>query len=66
MSFYRTKDTSAGLAVIFILLWLAAAGGWIANLVKIFVSAGDPITGFFIVRCIGVIAAPVGVVLGYL
>lgn len=50
----------------FFAFWLAAVVGWIANIVKIFWAAGDPITGWFIARCVGVFLAPVGAVLGRL
>ena len=49
------------------LFWLVivilGAGGWIANVCKII--AGDNTTVLFIARCIGVIAAPLGAVLGF-
>ena len=53
---------NAGAMVAF---WLAAIGGWIANVAKIAGSVGEPLAGLFIFRCIGVLAAPVGAVLGY-
>ena len=43
----------------------AVIGGWIANIVKLFGIASDPLTGMFILRCVGVFFAPVGAVLGY-
>ena len=63
-----TKYSNTGVvsATAFLLLLLAAAGGWVANIVKIFATAGDPITAWFIIRVVGVFAAPVGAVLGYL
>lgn len=62
----RSVKVSGTAAGFLILLWLAAAGGWIANIVKIFGTADDPITAFFIIRCVGVFAAPLGAVLGFL
>jgi hypothetical protein len=47
-----------------ILLMLSAAAGWILNIVQICSSANDPITGMFIVKCIGVLIGPLGAVLG--
>ena len=43
-----------------------AVCGWIANIVKLCSSFSDPLTGMMIARGIGVIFAPLGVVLGYL
>lgn len=54
------------LQMIVVCLWLLAAGGWIANIVKIFAIMNDPITGMFILRIVGIFVAPVGAVLGYL
>lgn len=44
----------------------AAFIGWIMNIVTIFHTAGDPITGMFIVRCIGIIVGPIGAILGWI
>ena len=52
-------------ALVGILLFLAAAGGWIANLVKIIGMINGDVTAMLIVRIVGVFAAPVGAVLGY-
>ena len=40
-------------------------GGWIANLVKIFLT-DDILTGEFVLRIIGVFAVPLGAILGFL
>jgi len=53
-------------ALVMLIFWLAAIGGWVANIVKIFWSAGEPLTAIFIIRCVGVFAAPIGAILGYL
>lgn len=63
---HSNDNTNAGLGLLIILLWLVAAGGWIANVVKIFGSLSDPITAFFIARVAGVFLPPVGAVLGFL
>lgn len=44
----------------------AALIGWIMNIVTIFHTASDPITGMFIVRCIGIIVGPIGAILGWI
>jgi hypothetical protein len=51
--------------LIFIAIWLAAIVGWVMNIVTIFHTATDPVTGIFIFRCVGVVVAPVGAILGY-
>lgn len=48
------------------LFWLTAIGGWIANIVKIFGSSFDPLTAIVVLRCIGIIVAPLGAVLGFI
>ncbi len=52
--------------MIVVCVLLLGVGGWIANIVKIFAIMNEPITGMFILRIVGVFAAPVGAVLGYL
>jgi hypothetical protein len=54
------------IAAVFILtLWLAAIGGWIANIVKFVGMMDGGVTTMFIARIVGVVAAPLGAVLGY-
>lgn len=54
---------------IFALAWLALAvaafAGWVMNIVTIMHTDGG-INALFIVRCIGIIVAPLGAVLGYI
>lgn len=64
--FDATEPLAYGAVGLFILFWLLAIGGWIANIVKIFGAAADPVTAFFVLRCVGVFLAPVGAVLGFL
>ena len=62
--------TGAGAAIagfLFVIaLWIAAAVGWIWNIVKIVGDINDPITTLLIARFAGVPIAPLGIVLGYL
>ena len=44
---------------------LACLYGWGANLVKLIAGIDDPITALFLMRIVGVFAAPLGVILGY-
>jgi hypothetical protein len=39
--------------------------GWVANVVQIVATINHPITGLFILKCVGVLVAPLGVVLGW-
>lgn len=50
------------IAILFVLL---AAGGWIANIVKIIGTGFSDFNGMLIARCIGVFIAPLGSVLGF-
>lgn len=63
-----TVSGNLGIAgsLMFIAFVIAAIGGWVANIVKLFYTLNDPITGMFIARCFGVFAAPLGAILGYM
>ena len=58
--------------LVMIVIWAVAVVGWILNVVKIVKTlkvkeeTPKPVTPMFIARCIGVIAAPLGVILGYM
>lgn len=54
--------------VIWGVIVIASIGGWVANVVKLFGMLGDHIevTGMLVMRIIGVFAAPIGAILGYL
>jgi hypothetical protein len=42
------------------------AGGWIANLVKLISVATDQgVTAMFVLRLIGLVAWPIGIILGF-
>jgi hypothetical protein len=66
MAKYRAANIGAGASIFFGLIWIAAIGGWIANIVKIFYSAAEPITALFVLRCVGIFVAPLGSILGFL
>ena len=52
--------------IIPLLIGLAAVYGWIANIVKIVYTLGDPtITPMLVARIIGAFVAPIGAVLGF-
>ncbi len=65
----RKSDFDFGgcLTVLFVCtLVVAAGGGWGFNIVKLFMMANEPLTGMFILRCVGVFFFPLGIILGYL
>lgn len=55
--------------LLFILVLLGIVGvglvGWVKNVVMLFHSSFDPLTGVVVLRAIGVIVAPLGAVLGF-
>lgn len=55
-----------GLGVI--ALWLAGVIGWVMNLMQIVALATSvaPVTTMFIIKCVGVLIAPVGAFLGWI
>jgi hypothetical protein len=67
--FEPSKQTSQvnafGEAIITIIL-LVSVVGWVGNIVQIAMALTDPLTGLFLVKCIGVFLAPLGVLLGWI
>lgn len=65
----KLESTFIGAGIIFMLMYitliLAGIYGYVSNIINIAHSLGDPITGMFIARLVGVIAFPLGAVLGY-
>lgn len=39
--------------------------GWVMNIISVIHTVSDPITGMFILRCLGIIFAPLGAILGW-
>ena len=68
MTRYRSSDNGIviGLIAIWGIVFLAAAYGYIMNVVKLFEVVNDPLTGMEIARGIGVFALPLGAILGFL
>lgn len=52
--------------LIFLMVWVLGTGGWIANIIKLIGMDLEPITMLLILRVIGIIAAPLGAVLGFI
>lgn len=46
-------------------LFLIAAGGWVANVVKMLSELSDPVTGLFLARIAGIFMVPLGSILGF-
>lgn len=44
---------------------IAGLVGWVMNIINVVGMINDPITGMFILRCVGILLAPLGAVLGY-
>lgn len=51
--------------LIYVLVIIVGGIGWILNIVDIVSMTSEPITGMFILRCVGVLCFPLGAVLGY-
>jgi hypothetical protein len=54
-----------GILIAWILIMLIACVGWILNIVSIFNSSFDSLTGILVLRVIGVFLAPIGAILGF-
>jgi uncharacterized membrane protein YqhA len=68
MASYRgTSDTPLPVAIIILTLFAAGFIGWVMNIIKIVGSIGqNDLTVMFVARCVGVFAAPVGAILGWM
>ena len=51
--------------VVYVLLLIAGAYGWVCNLLLVFHTLDLPMTGMFIARVVGIFVFPVGAILGY-
>ena len=52
-------------AIAILSVFILAAVGWVMNIVEVVHLVNDPITGMFILRCVGIIIIPLGAVLGW-
>lgn len=59
-------NVGVGCALGMVALSVAAAIGYILNIIKIFGALGDPVTGFFVGRVIGAFIVPIGCIVGWL
>lgn len=60
---FASLGTAGFLSVI--LVMVLAVIGWIMNIIKIVGAIADPVTAMFILRCVGIIVAPLGAILGW-
>ena len=56
----------AAVHLVVLLVGLAGVVGWVTNIVKLFGSSFDPITGEVVLRAVGIFIAPLGAVMGFL
>ena len=68
MAYRNTAEDAMTFSVVgfFVLLFIAAAVGWVWNIVKLFGVINDPVTGMEIARGFGVFMPPLGAILGFL
>lgn len=60
----RSQGGFSSIELLFVVLWLVAIVGYIANIVQIVGMLDNEITGLFIFKAVGVLAAPLGAILG--
>lgn len=58
------KDLIVPLTVI--ALWLAAIAGWVMNIVQVIKMADGGFTTLFVLKIVGIFAAPLGSILGWI
>jgi hypothetical protein len=51
--------------LVWLLVFIAGFGGWVANIVKLAGMDFASVTGMLVLRAIGIIVAPLGAVLGF-
>lgn len=61
----RYSNIGVGTGLTFLIVWLVLLIGWILNIASIFATLSEPITALFIARLFGIIAFPLGGILGY-
>ena len=62
----KRVTVSGQLALVFVIVALVGAWGWISNIIKLASMDFGGVTGMLVLRAIGVIVAPLGAVLGFL
>ena len=49
-----------------IILWFAMVIGWVMNIVQLIQTADNGVTGMYILKIVGIFAAPLGGLLGWI
>lgn len=52
--------------IVMALLWIAAIGGWIANIVKLIYLIGSDFGLLAVLRIVGIFAGPFGSIMGFI
>jgi FtsH-binding integral membrane protein len=60
------KEKGEKMIAIFALVWLAIMIGYVLNIIGIINGLNRPISGLFVLRIVGLIAFPIGGILGYI
>lgn len=50
--------------LVMLAIWGALIVGWVLNVIAVVHNINLPVTGMFVLRCIGILIAPLGGVLG--
>ena len=62
---HSQKGSSDVFGLVGLVIIAAMVIGWVMNIIEIVQTVADPITGMFVLRCVGIVVAPLGAVLGY-
>ena len=62
----KRVTVSGQLALVFVIVALVGAWGWISNIIKLASMDFGGVTGMLVLRAIGVFVVPLGAVLGFL
>ena len=68
MPFIPNKNKQLGITayeILVAIIILVSICGYIANIVKLVLAAGGEVTTMFVLRIVGIFAAPLGVILGF-
>ena len=65
---YRASSGTGAIvaALVYLVLVIALVYGWIANIVSLYHSNFNELTGQLVLRIVGIFVAPLGAVMGYL
>lgn len=66
MKMSSSEAGAIGAALIWLVIVVAAVYGWVMNIIQLYHSSFNDITGQLILRVVGIFVAPLGAVMGYL